>query len=59
MHIYLYNNLFDMIQKSFRIKLIYFYAGITPLNEERHPPNYIPRVFSSPTQYGSIYTDSR
>jgi hypothetical protein len=39
--------------------LLYVCVGITPLNEERRPPNYIPRVFSSPTQYGSIYTDSR
>jgi len=33
--------------------------GITPSNEVRDSPNYIPRVNSDPTQYGSIYDNSR
>ena len=35
-------------------------TGITnEADEARDAPNYVPRVFSSATHYGSIYTDSR
>ena len=36
------------------------WTGITnEADEARDAPNYVPRVFSSATHYGSIYTDSR
>ena len=36
-----------------------YVSGMTPSNEVRDSPNYIPRVNSNPTQYGSIYDNSR
>ena len=40
--------------------LIFKCSGITnEADEARDAPNYVPRVFSTSTHYGSIYTDSR